>query len=89
MSLKAAIQSAVQTALYHNNKVYDQSQIMTAVPYGFSTPALMRDLLLDISHELASDSPPIQLNVNGMDYNRCMNGSVNDLQAYIYATVSP
>ena len=88
MSNKAAIHVAVQTALYNDKKVYSATQVMSTSPYSFNTPDLMRDFLLDVSHELSTDQPPILLNVDSLDLNACMADTAKDLESDIYDAVT-
>jgi hypothetical protein len=76
MSLAAAVSLAVRNALYNDNKAFDASQVMNQPPYSFDTPGKIRDLLLDVAHGLATDVPPILLNIDKMNFQSCMNDTV-------------
>jgi hypothetical protein len=86
-TLKEAVHAAVQNALYHDVKIYDSAQVMSAGPYAYVTPKLMRGFLLDVAHELARRNPPAMLNVNSLDILRCMSSTVGDLESYIYLAI--
>jgi hypothetical protein len=87
MSTKAAVHTAVLNALAHDGKYYDPAQVMSANPYSYSVLGLMRDFLLDVAHELSTDTPPLSLNVDSLDLNKCMVSKENDFEAIICAAL--
>jgi hypothetical protein len=87
MGSKSSVHIAVMNALYNDDKVYDPAQVMNASPYSYITPDMMRDFLLDVAHELATDNPPATLNVDSLDIGKCMTSTVNDLENYIYLSL--
>jgi len=89
MSLKSAIQTAMTHALNHDGKDYDPSQIMGQNPYDYVTADMMRDLLIDVAHELSTDTPPATLNVDKMDLNKCMTSAEIDVETMIYLAIPP
>ena len=84
MASKASVKSAVQTALYNDNHLFDLNQVMSSAPYSYNTPDIIRDFLLDVAHELATDDPPDILNVDSLDLPTCMSSNVQQLIVYIF-----
>jgi hypothetical protein len=87
MSAKAAVHVAVQHALLHDGKKYDATQVMNVNPYDYVTPDMMRDFLLDVAQELATDTPSIILRVDSLDLGKCMTSNVGNLETYIYVSL--
>jgi len=89
MSLKSAIQTAMTHALNRDSKAYDPAQVMNQAPYSYVVADTMRDLLLDVAHELATDVPPAILNIGSLDLDNCMKETEADLEADIYSAIPP
>src|SRR5271155_2248832 len=92
ISANEAIHGAVVTALVNSlardGKVYDPSQKKNMAAYGYTTADSMRDFLLDVARDLATNVPPLTLNVDSLNLTTCMNSNLTDLEGYIHNAVT-
>ena len=81
-----AVSDAVDTALTNDGKSPDDTQVMQSAPYGFDNTFLMRDFLLDVSHELNKGG--VDLNVDDLNIAGLMSKTVVQLKEAIFANLT-
>ena len=80
------VSDAVDTALTNDGKAPDDTQVMQSSPYGFDNSFLMRDFLLDVSHELNKGG--VDLNVDDLNIVGLMSRTVLQVKQAIYADLT-
>ena len=81
------ISNSVDLCLKRDGKAPDDNQFMQSSPYGFDNTFLMRDFLLDVSHELQKIG--IVFNVDDLDIAACMSMTVANVKLAIFADLTP
>jgi hypothetical protein len=81
-----AVSDAVDAALTNDGKAPDDTQVMQSAPYGFDNTYLMRDFLLDVSHELNKGG--VDLNVDDLNVAGLMSRTVAQVKQAIFAELT-
>jgi hypothetical protein len=81
-----AVSDAVDKALSNDGKAPDDTQVMQSAPYGFNNTYLMRDFLLDVSHELNKGG--VDLDVDDLDIVGLMSKTVVVVKQAVYTELT-